>query len=156
MGYIWGFSLHLWWMKTAVDCPRWLTKLLMIILRAVKEVGEWEYTSVLYFWIYLICYCSLVIQKKGRLCSTRILFVFSSQACGTGSRAESSGTAELLSLVSLVLWAGSVLTLGCVCVCVCLFGCLYPIRKCWYRSSFDQKGVAFFKLGIRSGSCLSK
>lgn len=74
MGYVWGLSLDLWWMKTAGDCPRWLTKqLTIIILKAVKELVNCGYASMLYFWIRLICHRSLVTQRKGRLFSTRLL-----------------------------------------------------------------------------------
>lgn len=57
---------------------------------------------MLYFWIYPSCYCSLVVQRKGCLSSTRTWF-FSSRTCGTGGRAVSGGTVELLCLGSLTM-----------------------------------------------------
>lgn len=143
MRYIWGLSLHLWWMKTAGDCRRWLTKLLIIILRAVKELLNWEYMSVLYFRIHLICRCSLVTQRKGSLCSTRILS-FSSQARGPGGRAASSGAAGLCCHISLFLWVRAVLTFGgasvysVVCIPLENVGTtLHLISRGWIFSNSD-------------------
>lgn len=58
-----GLSLHVWWMKTAADSPRWLAKLFM--LRAVKElVNESTLPCFIskYIWFVTV---ALLSREKG-------------------------------------------------------------------------------------------
>lgn len=65
-------------MKTAVDCPRWLTKLLIIILRAVKELMN-ESTLPCFISEYFLFVAVALLSREKDVCAQQELCSFSAR-----------------------------------------------------------------------------
>lgn len=148
---MWGLSLRLRWMKTAADCLRWLTKLM---LRAVKEFVNGSTILCFiseYIWFVTV---ALLSREKG-VCAHQELCPFPPNLVTplAGLRAVGLRTCSAVFLScceSGLHWPRG----GAEVVSV--YQLFVSRWKLWVPLSSWSLGCGFFKTGIQSGLRLTK